>query len=127
MNYLVHINKIGETLGGESKYEFLFTDDTQTYWGEGGYEITPASICKIKPDPKRITLTKILIIRMKLTLAQNQSCFSMQDCIDGIIPVAWEDIRNYEESPEEGRLIFKYGTNIDDLEYELSIRGLNFE
>ena len=64
---------------------------------------------------------------MKLTLAQNQSCFSMQDCIDGIIPVAWEDIRNYEESPEEGRLIFKYGTNIDDLEYELSIRGLNFE
>ena len=127
MDYLAHINKIGKNLDGEYRYEFLFTNDVETYWGDGGYEITPSSICKIVPDPKRITLIKSLVLHMNLSLAQYQSCFSMQDCIDGIIPVGWEDIRNYDEYPESGRLIFRYGTSLDDLEYFLTIHGLSFE
>ena len=50
----------------------------------------------------------------------------MQDCVDGIVALAWEDMSNYEEYPEPIRLVFKYGENIESVEDKLAQRSQFF-
>ena len=59
-----------------------------------------------------------------LDLAQDNSCFSMQDCRDNIIALAYENIDDYEEYPDEGRIVIHFGESIDEVEKMLAKRNL---
>lgn len=52
---------------------------------------------------------------IKLDLARNCCCFTMQDCRDNIIALAYENLDDAEEYPEP-RIIIHFGDLIDDVE-----------
>ena len=59
-----------------------------------------------------------------LDLAQNNCCFSMQDCRDKIIALASENLDTAEEYPEDGRIVIHFGDKIDDVERVLAKRDI---
>jgi hypothetical protein len=48
----------------------------------------------------------------------------MQDSIDGIIPLAWENIDEYETYPDDGRLILRFGETYNDIEKKLKNKNI---
>jgi hypothetical protein len=127
-NYkLIYINKIGINSDNNFIFELLFSNDIESVWGVD-WEITPARNCGINlPEGSTYDLTMKMDITLKLDLAQENSCFSMQDCIDGIIPLAWENIDEYETYPEEGRLILKFGEIYSEIKDKLNNKNINLE
>ena len=55
-----------------------------------------------------------------LDLVQKNGCFSMQDCMDGAVALAWQSLL-HEDSYPEYRLIFKFGESYDDVESKLAM------
>ncbi len=124
---LAFINALGKDVNGYINYEFLFTEDIDDVWGED-WEVKPAGICNISSlESNLYNKNYILETNLILELAQNCNCFSMNDCTDGIIPLCWEDISDYEEYPEDGRFIVHFGENLADVNYKLAQKGLNFK
>ena len=125
-DYLVYINALGKNSEKKYVYEFYF-GGVDFFWIVDA-DIKPASICNLGvPDEGVYSNVRILKCDIKLDLAKNNPCFSYQDCISSIIPVAWESLDGYEEYPENGRLILPFGLSIDDVEKKLSVRDLSFE
>lgn len=113
------IKYVGKESGGINVYEFMFTIYPDEFWGEG-YDIMPSGICNyLEPDFKY--LQKIVKVRMTKTLelVQNNSCFSMQDCMDNIVALAWESLVGLEEYPDV-RLILHFGEKYEDVENKLA-------
>lgn len=115
--YLAFIDEIGRTIDGKYIYRFDFTYDTEVVWGEF-FNVCPCSIIPdITPDTNALSHTVQIDIPVKLELAKNNMCFSMQDCIDGIIPMAFIDIYDpdniilYENKP----LIFRFGDEMENI------------
>lgn len=48
----------------------------------------------------------------------------MQDCRDHIIALAFENLDDAEEYPEDGRIVIHFGDYIDDVESMLAKRDL---
>ena len=65
--------------------------------------------------------------KIKLGLIQESCCFGMQDAIDGVVCLAYEDISGYEEYPEDGRLVLNYGILLEEVEEKLAQKNLVFE
>lgn len=121
---LCFIKSLGVDVDGNNVYEFLFTDKPDSFWGEG-FENMPASlVLDIAPNKNSYCLVKTIKTKLKLCLAQNSTSYSMQDCIDNIIALAYEDIFGYEEFPAEGRLVLHYGESYEDVEYKLIKRNV---
>ena len=119
-NYkLIYINQIGINSDTKFIFELLFSDNIENVWGVD-WEITPSRNCGINlPEESTYDLVMKMNTSLKLDLAQKNSCFSMQDSIDGIIPLAWENIDEYEIYPEEGRLILRFGEKYSEIENKL--------
>lgn len=125
--YLGFINYIGETNEGLNLYEFLFTDNTEEFWGEG-FEFIPACLVNdLKPSDEYITLSMQVQTNLKFGLGQNNCCFGMQDILDGACSLAYEDISTYDSYPDDGRLIFMFGEPIDEVTQKLASKGVTME
>jgi hypothetical protein len=126
---LVYVNIVGKDHDDQYIYEFYFDDESTIdhFWIIDA-DIKPASICNLSiPDKQMYTVIKTLKTKFILNVAQKNSCFSFQDCKNGIIPVAWENIDNADEYPEDGRLVFPFGCNLCDIERIISRRDICFE
>lgn len=127
MDNLVYVNKLGINVDQKYIYEFYFSSDHELFWIIDA-DIKPASICNMTvPDKSTYDYVKILKTAIDLNVAQRNNCFSYQDCKDMVVPVAWENIDDYEEYPEPGRIVLPFGIDHDDVEILLYDRGLNFE
>ena len=125
--YLCFINLIGEDLNHIFTYELLFTSEVDTFWGEN-FEYFPCCLCNdIIPNKELYDVVKTIKTKIKLDLIQNSCCFSMQDAIDGIVAIAYENISDYDEYPDDGRLIFFYGETYTDVEYKLANKNILLE
>ena len=82
------------------------------------------TLARQKANDKYMSEIHIVRTTMKFDLAQKCNCFSMQDCIDGCIALAWENIDDYEEYPENGRLVFNFGEAFEDVERKFALRGV---
>ena len=51
----------------------------------------------------------------------------MQDALDGIVAIAWENLNNYDAYPEDGRLYFMFGESYDTVESKLAIKHILIE
>ena len=51
-------------------------------------------------------------------------CFSMQDCMDGIVALAFENMDNYDSYPDDGRLFFMFGESLDEVERKLAMKNI---
>ena len=113
---LCFVRTIGNDVDGNNLYELFFTEESDTFWGDG-FEYMPASLVnELTPNEDSYSVVKTIKTNLKLSLATESCCHSMQDCIDGIIALAYEDISGYDEFPDEGRLVLHFGDSYSDVE-----------
>jgi hypothetical protein len=122
--YLCFIRLIGEENDGYYRYEFIFTDNPDDVWGED-WEHKPIGLIN-NPTPSDDYITEIHIVKtkIKLDLIQNNMCFSMQDCLDGIVALAWQNIDELDAYPEDGRIYFMFGESLEDVERKLALKNV---
>ena len=75
-------------------------------------------------DEQYVTEVHIVKMKIKLELIQNNCCFSVSDCYDGIVALGWEDISSYDEYPEDGRIFFKFGESLEEVENKLAMKSI---
>ena len=121
IEYLAFVRKIGETINKQNIYEFMFSTNPDIVWGDN-FNIVPAGII---PDliPEKNCLSKKgrVITDIDLYLACQSTCFSMMDCIDGIIALC------FTEAGIENEFNFKFGEKFDDVINKLNKYNLYLE
>lgn len=118
------IRLIGEETDGYYRYEFIFTTNIDEFWGEN-FEYKPAGLVNgLVPEDKYISEIHIVKMKIKLDLIQNSCCFGFQDCTDGIIALAWENVDDYDEYPEDGRIFFRFGETLEEVENKLAMKNV---
>lgn len=123
--YLAFVDEIGRTIEGNYLYRFDYCTDKEIVWGDY-FNITPSVIVpNIQPDKNSLSSTEEVISPKKLELAKTNGCFSMQDCIDGIISLCFSQI-NDEESIyyNEEPLKFDFGETQEEVRERLKNCGL---
>ena len=124
--FLGFVDEIGRTIDGKYIYRFDFTLDTETIWGEY-FNVTPSAIIPdLQPDKNALSRQAKAIFPREMVLAKKNYCFSMQDCIDGIIPLIFSEIDD-ETLEYNGKPFFiHFGKPFNEVEKILSIIGITF-
>ena len=124
--YLIYAERLSDmpNAKGLFEYEFFFSEMPEVVWGIDWNQPCPSAcdIENLRPEPSTYNETKKLYSIIQLKCAQDNSCFSMQDMTDYIIPCVWEDISEYEDYPEPFRLVFKFGEPLESVEDKLAQR-----
>jgi hypothetical protein len=118
------IRLIGEENDGYYRYEFIFTDNIDEFWGEEFNQKPACLVNNLVPSDEYITEIHIVKMKIKLELLQDNCCFAYSDGMDGIISIAWEDISEYDEFPEDGRIFFRFGESLEEVENKLAMKNI---
>lgn len=123
--YLGFIDEIGQTIDGDYIYRFYFTTDIDVIWGEY-FNVTPAALIP-KLEPDKNTVSKIVKVNFpkEMVIAKKNFCFSMQDCIDGIIPLIFSEIDENTLTYNDAPFFLRFGETIENVENILNEIGLN--
>jgi len=122
--FLLFVRLIGEENDGYYRYEFIFTDNPDEAWGED-WEHKPAGLVNdLIPSDEYITEVHIVKTKIKFDLIQDNMCFGMQDAMDGIVSIAYENMDAYESYPDDGRLFFMFGESLDEVERKLAMKSI---
>lgn len=122
---LCFIKYIGEDTSDFHLYEFFFTNNTDLFWGED-FNVKPSSFCHdLIPFSDTYDEIKKIKLNFKLDLIQDSTSFSIQDCIDHCVSLAYENIDD-KDYPEDGRVVFQFGDDFFDVEDKLSRRSCFF-
>jgi hypothetical protein len=118
------IKLIGEESDGDYRYEFIFTDNIDEFWGDN-FEYKPACLVNsLMPYDNFITEVHVVKMKIKLDLIQDSCCFGFQDCADGIVSLGWQNLDQEEEYPEDGRIFFRFGETLEDVKNKLAIKNV---
>lgn len=123
---LVYINPIGKNSEGKNEYEFFFSETPETVWAEDWNIEAPSACSNLQPEPSMYSLVERIETEVPLKCVQQNSCFSMQDCVDTIIAIVWEDISEYEQFPEPYRIVIHYGERYEKVKEILEGREIFF-
>lgn len=127
--YLVFIDDVGTNLDDKFVYQFYFSDRPEVVWGDY-WNICPSSIVPhIKPDINSISKIYECELNHKLNLVTNNSCFSMQDCIDQIIALGWFDLDSgisFKDESGNNVMSFKFGEDSSCIEEKMRHIGSEF-
>ena len=117
--HLVYINPIGKDSNDLYEYEFFFSETPDIVWGQDWNIACPAACENTLPDPETYSEVKTLKTEIPLFCVQQNTCFSIQDCIDGIVCLGYfqtdkgvvkfdfsETIYNVIEKIENNNFIF---------------------
>lgn len=123
VTYVLHI---GSNAEGLHIYHFLLSENAEEVFSEGWEEKPAGNIPNDTLMIEEEMYEHIMELRTEivLDLAQDNTCFSMQDCRDGIVALAYENIDEYEEYPEGGRIVIRYGECINEIEEKLAARQI---
>ena len=119
---LVYVRPIGKNSNDFYEYEFFFSENPETVWGEDWNVICPSACSELTPTSDMYSMVKRLKTIIPLQCAQENSCFSMADVIDGILALCFENINDYTEYPEPYRLVFKFAEPYKEVEDALAGR-----
>lgn len=88
---LIYINFVGSGNEEEYEYDFFFSESPETAWGEDWNIQCPSACARESLIPLENSYSNVErhVINKKLNLVQDNSCFSLMDCMDGIIKLAW--------------------------------------
>lgn len=111
--YLIYVHEIGFDYEDRYFYEFIFSDTLKKIDGVG-WDTYPASGNPEPPKGDFIKQVGKIGSLYELTVAQENEQFSMWDSIDGVIPLAWQNIDGLEKYPID-RLVFPFGMRIEDV------------
>lgn len=112
---LVYVHGFGQTWDNIFVYQFLFSNDIVDSNGDDingdDWDAIPANGLPTPPEEKHIELVAELRSLYVFDLLQNSTSSCMWDAVDGIVPLAVENLDDYEEYPEK-RMFFKYGDTL---------------
>lgn len=119
---------VGKSHEGENIYQFFFSKDTEETFAEG-WSMKPA--CNEHIGHLMIAkemYEEILEFKtdVKLDLAQESCCFSMQDCRDNIIALAYENLDDASVYPEPYRIVIHFGDTKNQVIQTLIDRNIQF-
>ncbi len=121
---VVYVLYVGKNVDSENIYHLLISEDSEKTWAEG-WENKPACIMRyLTPEDDMYEYVAELKTTLVLDLAQDNCCFSMQDCRDNIIALASENLEEAEEYPEDGRIVIHFGDLVEDIEKMLAKRNI---
>lgn len=113
--YLVYVEYLGNDLNNYYIYKVDFSTQPEVVWGES-WNVVPAAICgKIPPDPNTIFKTGKLYSPEELLTAVKSTCFSMQDCIDGIIPLCFANITDTKLRDNDSVFKLRFGEHYENV------------
>ena len=122
--YLAFVDEIGRTIDGKYLYRFDFTTDTDVVWGEF-FNVTPSAIIPdLQPDKNSLSSTSKAIFPVEMAIAKKNYCFSMQDCIDGIIPLIFSELDEHAIEIDEKPFLLRFGESLSDVKDKLSKIGV---
>lgn len=101
--YLIFIQKINNNV-----YQVDFSEDKETAWGDGWENAPAGNNPHLCPERNAISSSYRIETDLKLNTACSNTCFSMQDCIDGIIAVAFTD------PGDKNKVILPFGMGYND-------------
>lgn len=122
--YLCFIRLIGEENDGYYRYEFIFTNDVDNVWGENFDQKPACLVNNLMVSEEYVYEIHVVKMKIKLDLIQNNCCFSVSDCYDGCVSLAWQNLDNETEYPEDGRIFFKFGETLEEVENKLAIKNV---
>lgn len=121
---VIYILYIGKNTDNDYIYHLLISDDKEKTWADG-WENKPACVMRdLTPEDDMYEYIAELKTDIKLDLAQNNCCFSMQDCRDNVVALASENLEEAEEYPEDGRIVIHFGDLVEDVEKMLAKRDI---
>lgn len=121
---VIYVLYVGKNSDNEHIYHLLISNDREKTWADG-WENMPACVMRdLTPEDDMYEYIAELKTDLKLDLAQNNCCFSMQDCRDNVVALASENLEDAEEYPEEGRIVIHFGDTVDDVEKMLARRDI---
>ena len=123
MEYLAFVDYIGRTLDKKYIYRFDFTTDTETVWGEF-FNVAPSGIVPdIQPDKNTLSTSGKVIFPRQMAIAKKNFCFSMQDCIDGIMPLIFSEIDDKTLEINETPFFLNFADPFETVTEKLSAIG----
>lgn len=121
---VIYVLHVGKNVDGENIYHLLITQDSEKTWAEG-WENKPACVMRdLTPEDDMYEYVAEVKTDIKLDLIQNNCCFSLQDGRDNIIAIAYENLDDADEYPENGRIVIHFGDLADDVEKMLAKRDI---
>lgn len=118
--YLCFVNFIGTDVDGMNTYEFLFTEDKDTFWFENAEYKPLGLVNKNDINIEDYSVSKKLLTDIKFDLIQDSTCFGYQDCVDGCVSIAFA----YDDS--DFIVKFDYGEDMDSVCAKLNELNLVF-
>lgn len=120
---LVYVHGFGKTWDEVFVYQFLFSDDIVDINGDSidgdDWDALPANGLPTPPSSNHISLVAELRSSFIFELLQESTKHCMWDGVDGVIPLAIENVDDYEVYPDK-RMFFRYGEtfkNVKDILY----------
>ena len=121
---VIYVLYVGKNTDDEYIYHLLISNDKEKTWAEG-WENKPACVMRdLTPEDDMYEYIVELKTDLILDLAQDNCCFSMQDCRDNVVALASENLEEAEEYPEEGRIVIHFGDTVDEVEKMLAKRDI---
>lgn len=125
-DFLGFVDLIGRTIDGKYIYRFDFTTDTDVLWGEY-FNVTPSGIIPdLQPDKNALSRSGKIIFPREMVIAKKNYCFSMQDCIDGIIPLIFSEIDEETLELDEKPFFIRFGETFNEVKEKLNKVNLDF-
>jgi hypothetical protein len=126
---VVYITFIGKDTEGLNIYQFLLSNNPDDVFAEG-WDEKPANIIRheiLMIDESQYEYIKELRTDIILDLAQDNGCFSMQDCRDHCVALAYENLDMAEEYPENGRIVVQFGDTLTEVEEMFARRDMTLK
>ena len=124
--FLGFVDLIGKTNDDKYIYRFDFTSDKDVLWGEY-FNVTPSGIIPdLQPDKNTLSRSGKVIFPREMVIAKKNYCFSMQDCIDGIIPLIFSEIDEKTLVLDEKPFFIKFGESFNVVKEKIEKIGLEF-
>lgn len=125
-DFLGFVDLIGRTIDGKYIYRFDFTTDTDVLWGEY-FNVTPSGIIPdLQPDKNALSRSGKIIFPREMVIAKKNYCFSMQDCIDGIVPLIFSEIDEETLELDEKPFYIRFGESFNEVKEKLDKVNLDF-
>jgi len=127
MSYLIYVNELGPNYKGDNTYEFIFSNGLEEIWGDS-WESNPANGYPSPPDLNFINKVGTLKSNeVTLSVIQKSDYFSMTDCMDDVISLAWENEIDEIDFTIKKRLVFRFGETEQSVKNKLYERDIVLE
>lgn len=123
---LIYINKLGLDSNNQNVYEFIFSYNADEAFGYNWESIPVCNINSPLPEDEYVGKVYKLKTDVLIDCAQENCCYSYQDCKDRVYAIGSENLNALSEYPKY-RLILMYGETYNEVCLKLSNKNLFFD